>query len=349
MFPYWTLFIIAASGAALEGGARKYRQPLAAFLIALCAYIAVFVGTRDSIGADWSTYVGILLLAGNHSVLDAISIYEPGYMLVNLLSVRLGGGILGANLVLAAIFAIGLCRFARSLPRPLLAVAAAVPYLVIVVAMGYNRQAAAIGVLLFALPDIAKGKLWRFLLLVALAASFHKSAILLGPIAALSVHRGRAIRLVMAAFIFAILYFIFLHGNVDRYEAAYLERGMSSAGAILRLAMSAIAGVGWLLIEKRIPQNEYHRRFWRLIAFSSIALFALAPISPSTTALDRIGLYFMPIQFVFAGYLVERIKRQELRGAMALLVIAFYGVFLATWFATTSYVEAWVPYRSFIM
>lgn len=48
-------------------------------------------------------------------------------------------------------------RFARSQPDPWLAVLVAVPYLVIVVAMGYSRQAVAIGILLAGLGRLERG------------------------------------------------------------------------------------------------------------------------------------------------------------------------------------------------
>jgi hypothetical protein len=161
MLPYWTLFLIASSGAAIEGGARKFRLPLTIFLAGLCAYIVLFVGSRDNIGADWWSYMRVLYLATDLSSAEALATYEPGYMLINIISARMGGEMLGANLAIAAIFAIGLCRFCLTLPRPLLALAISIPYLVIVVAMGYNRQSAAIGILLFALPMIERGHLWR--------------------------------------------------------------------------------------------------------------------------------------------------------------------------------------------
>lgn len=323
---------------------------MAAFLGLLCVYIALFVGTRDSIGADWESYKKIMELAASQpSLVSALSLYGPGYMLMNIISIQLGGGIFLVNLVSAAIFTTGLWRFVRSLPRPLLAITVAIPYLVIVVAMDYARQAAAIGVLLFAFPTFAKGHHWRYQFLVVLAATFHMSAILLGPIGVLAIYRSRFLRIVMALLVAGSLYYVFLDGNLDRYQHLYLIRGTSSAGAILRLAMTAIAGIGWLVLEKRIPQAKHQARFWKLIAVASVALAVFLPFSPSSTALDRVGLYFMPIQMVFCSHFVARVRRPTQKSLAALIIVAFYGLFLATWFATTSYIEAWVPYRSFLL
>ena len=64
--------------------------------------------------------------------------------MLNWLSIQMDWGILGVNLIGGAIFAFGLVAFCRRQPRPWLALAVAIPYLVIVVAMGYSRQGIAL-------------------------------------------------------------------------------------------------------------------------------------------------------------------------------------------------------------
>jgi hypothetical protein len=318
-------------------------------LLLTCIFITAFVGTRQTIGADWQTYLRIFWMSEDLPTAEALAAYDPGYMLVSILSSWLSGGFLLSNIIFAAIFSFGLYQFAKFTPRPFLVTTAAVPYLVIVVAMGYNRQAAAIGVLLAALPLIRNGQIWRYLLMIALAAAFHKSAVIFGPIGALTVSQNRAIRIFLTALVVCLLYLIFIQGNTDRFEHLYLDRETSSGGAILRLGIGAIASVGWLIIEKRLPLTAYDHRFWRLIAFGSLFLFVLLPVFPSSTALDRLGVYFSPIQFLFAAHLVSRIRRPDMRGALTILVVAFYALFLATWFATTDYIDAWVPYQSYLI
>jgi hypothetical protein len=64
-------------------------------------------------------------------------------------------------------------------PRPWLALTLAFPYLVMVVAMGYTRQAVAIGVECLALLALERDRLLVFLGWIALAATFHKTALVL--------------------------------------------------------------------------------------------------------------------------------------------------------------------------
>ncbi len=60
------------------------------------------------------------------------------------------------------------------------------PYLVVVVAMGYSRQGVAIGLGFFALLALGERDTLKFVLFVALAAAFHKTAVVLVPIAFLA-------------------------------------------------------------------------------------------------------------------------------------------------------------------
>ena len=78
-------------------------------------------------------------------------------MLLNWFAGRNDLGIWFVNTVCGAIFSYGLIAFARSQPRPWLALVVAVPYLIIVVAMGYTRQAAAIGFAMLGLVQLSKG------------------------------------------------------------------------------------------------------------------------------------------------------------------------------------------------
>ena len=64
--------------------------------------------------------------------------------------------------------------FCLTQPRPWLALLIAVPYLVTVVAMGYTRQGVAIGIAMMGISALMGGGVFRFVLWVALAATFHK-------------------------------------------------------------------------------------------------------------------------------------------------------------------------------
>ncbi len=166
---------------------------------------------------------------------------DPGYIFLNWLVARWGFEVWLVNFLCAALFAWGLWAFALAQPRPWLAFVIAVPYLVIVVAMGYTRQGVAIGLAMHGLVALGgKNKSnVRFVLWVILAATFHKSAVLLIPIAALAQDRGRAWTISWVGGAAILAYFTLLESSVDALRSNYIDAQYDSGGALIRVAMNA--------------------------------------------------------------------------------------------------------------
>jgi hypothetical protein len=110
------------------------------FLTAAALPIALMIGLRFQVGADWFSYEGIYDYFRYADLNETLSIGDPGYSLLNWIGQRFGVGVWFVNLACGTIFTWGLFRFARQQPNPWLAIVVAIPYLVIVVAMGYTRQ-----------------------------------------------------------------------------------------------------------------------------------------------------------------------------------------------------------------
>ena len=98
---------------------------------------------------------------------------DPGYLIIQWVSEYFGWGIIGVNVICALIFSIGLSVFCRSLPRPLLALSVSIPYLVIVVAMGYTRQGVALGLAMIGLVALARNQNRWFVFWVILGVTMH--------------------------------------------------------------------------------------------------------------------------------------------------------------------------------
>ena len=171
MFPYWLLFGIIAIGAAIKRPVddRVVRHDpllLAAFFI-----VALLIGVRFHVGGDWSTYSRYYSFASIASFDQIIKLDDPGYQLLNWLVAQAGAGIWLVNVVCGTIFSWGLFRLVRLQPYPWLSLLIAVPYLIIVVAMGYSRQGVAIGVLMAGIAGLQRnGSILRYAIYVAVAA-----------------------------------------------------------------------------------------------------------------------------------------------------------------------------------
>ena len=195
---YWLFFLFPAT-LALVGKARdinvlsKYQSLNIGPLWWLVVFaLTMLIGLRYEVGGDWKNYIRLYneFLTIN-SLADLELSRDPGFQFINYLSKLMGFYVYGVNLICGFIFSIGLAVFCRSLPRPLLALAVAVPFLVVVVSMGYTRQATALGLAMIGLVSLVRGRKLSFVLWIILAITIHKSAILLLPISVLASTKDR--------------------------------------------------------------------------------------------------------------------------------------------------------------
>ena len=96
------------------------------------------------------------------------------------------------------------------------------------------------------LSALARDPFVRFALCIALAATFHKTATLLLPLAALSSTKSRLWTAVWIFAAFAVLYSTFLEKNVDRLIKNYVDAEYQSEGAAIRVAMNALPAIVFL-------------------------------------------------------------------------------------------------------
>ena len=347
MWPYWFLFVVPALLA------MKHLRPVANpgkrwgdWWRVVFVLLVLMIGLRHEVGGDWLTYVEHIRSASYETLLGAISQGDPAYSLLNWLAAQSGLGPYFVNTVCAAIFSWGLVVFCRAQPRPWLALVVAIPYLVTVVAMGYTRQGVAIGLAMLALVALSERKLLRFVLFVALAATFHKSAVILMPLAVLAGSRQRLWTAFWVGLASALFYVLLLQESVDALKSGYIDAQYQSQGAALRLAMNAVPAVLFLWLRRRfvMPQNE--RTFWTWMSLAALGFVALLVVSPSSTAVDRVALYWIPLQLFVLSRLPDVLGRRDSKNAFWVrAVVAYSAVVLFVWlfFAQTAF--AWLPYQ----
>jgi hypothetical protein len=164
------VFVTAPAGAQPPRGQRRRTPFRIVFALGAIATIAV-IGLRYKVGADWYNYQVMFNGIKTLSFASAIEIGDPAYQFLNWATYQLGVRIWLVNLVSAVIFGWGLYRLCSVQPSPWLAFAVAVPYMVIVVAMGYTRQSIALGVLMAGLARQSRGAgTLNFAIYVAAAA-----------------------------------------------------------------------------------------------------------------------------------------------------------------------------------
>ena len=344
MLPYWLLFGFCAIGAILSRprGEGSRRHPM---LWAAAAAITLMIGFRFEVGADWENYLRIFERLQYVSLETALQKSDPSYQLLNWWVADNGWRIWVVNLVCAGLFAWGLIRFCLSQPYPWIAMSVAVPYIVIVVAMGYTRQGAALGIIMAGLADyLRRESIMRLAAYIAFAATFHATAVLAFILVALTARRNRAVTLVGALAVSILFYNLFLASSVDRFYGVYMKTGYSSQGALIRVLMDASAGVLFLLVGRKLAFDEVEWRIWRNFALASIAALIALAISPSSTAVDRAAIYLLPIQIAVVNRLPLLAERNEF---FRILPVLLFAVVQFVWLSFAAHARLWLPYQVF--
>jgi len=346
---YWFLFLTPALWA-LKAAKPRYlpsrsaSQSLLWFLILVG--LTLVIGLRHEVGGDWGHYLLYVEAAQWLTLEEAIFERDPGYALLNWMGANWGGGIYLVNTICGLLFSLGLVAFCRQLPRPWLAVAIAMPYLVLAVAMGYSRQGVALGIAMWGLALLQRGQLWRFVFAIALAGLFHKSAVALIFIAAILRTKNKFLTKVAITGIGAGLYVLLLTEAVDALRVGYLDAEYQSSGAEVRVAMNALPGLIFLWFRKRFVLTPEQRQLWTYMAWASIGFVGLLFASPSSTAVDRVALYLIPVQLFVWSHFPDAIGRVGRKNPWALLIVlGFYACVLFVWlfFADNRY--SWIPYK----
>ena len=346
MAAYWLLFAFFAAGAIIAGSftAENLRRPGVIFAIG-AVVMTLLIGLRYNVGGDWQTYEFIYYRAGPLPFADALSIGDPAYQAVNWLAYNFDGDVWLVNSICAMFFVWGLFRFCRTQPYPWLALLVAVPYAVIVIAMGYTRQAVALGLIMAGIGDFLRGgSVVRFGIYVAAAALFHKTAIVAFPVVALATERNRLVNMliVLAGGIF--LYDLFLGDAMDNFVQNYISAAYSAQGAAIRIAMNMLAaGVLWLA-RRKLELTTVEWKVWRNFSFASVASLVFLIMSPSSAAVDRISLYIIPLQIAVLAR-APMIFKSRLFGTVMVAAYCFLVEFV--WLNFAQFSDAWVPYQFF--
>ncbi len=310
-------------------------------------FYALVIGLRYEVGGDWANYLRNFQMAIENYRYADWWWDDPGYRFFEWLGVRTGTGVVGVNLMSAIVFSFGLILFCRHLPRPWLALTVAVPYLVIILGMGYTRQGISLGCVMAGLVALGNGNVRKFVAWAILGALFHKSAVLVLPIAALAASKNRWWAAVWVGVVIVSSYVLLLEDSVETLTASYLEAQYQSEGAFIRLLMNLLPAFVLLFWRKRFALTLPQQRLWFWFSVGAIATFMLFYLSPSSTAVDRVGLYLLPLQLMVFAYLPEIIGRRNGRGNIFLVigVIAYYAVVEFTWLNFAANATYWIPYR----
>ena len=341
MLVFWAMFLVAARGVLVR---RRLPARHAKFTwLAVGCLFAVLIGFRHEVGGDWFNYLRHFESASSMTFFEAAAMSEPGHYVLNMWSAWLGGDIYLVNLVYAAILMWGTMVFCQRQPSPWLALMSAVPYMLIVVGMGYTRQSGALGLALVGLVALSEGRVRTFIICVAIGALFHKSAILLMPVAALAASRNRFLTGALVAAFFALLYYLLLLDTAESMWRNYVEEQMQSQGGLIRVVMNLVPALILVVFRRRLVPDEQERKLWLWIA--AFAFLCVPLVFLASTAVDRVALYFIPLQlFVFAR-LPTLAQTVRARTGLVVGIVLYYAVVQYVWLNYATHAQYWTPYQ----
>jgi len=351
MMIYWTIVILASIQALTDRGAspqsrstqRNNWQPM--WLVTFFVLTAL-IGLRHKVGADWTNYDIQIDYAIGQAPSYILEVGDPAYTALNWVGANIFGGIYLVNTICAAIFSLGLISFCRAQPYPWLALVVAAPYLIIAVGMGYTRQGVAVGLAMLALTSLTNGRTSRFFFWIGVAATFHKSAVILVPLAIFASTKDRFLKFFGVILVGGTLFGLLLVESIDDLSYMYIEQEYESTGAAIRVAMNALPAAIFLRLRRDFYITPDQRRFWTWFSMMALGFVGLLMISPSSTAVDRVALYWIPLQLFVLSRLPFALGRQGQRNDFVIFSIILYSwSILFVWLFFSEHSSAWMPYQ----
>jgi hypothetical protein len=143
-----------------------------------------------------------------------------------------------------------------------------------------------------------------------------------------------------------VLYYVFVEASIDRMVTNYEEQNYDSQGALVRVLMNIAPALIYLIMQRRFAFGEFDRVLWRNFSYAALASFILLFLVQSSTAVDRLALYLVPLQVaVLARFPSVLSKRLVPSGPAMLSVIAYAAAVQFVWLNYATHSDLWLPYR----
>jgi hypothetical protein len=348
---YWFILALPALFSLSPIRASRNLKTIAFWLFGI--FLVFLIGWRHEIGGDWFRYLDTAYGIQKGGDFDFSSFYtgDYAYRLVHWISVNHLNGIYATNLICAIFFVAGLIRFSRAMSIPWMALFVSIQFLVIVVSMGYTRQAAALGFLLWGLVDLINGKNIRFYVLIFVGSLFHFTSLIMLPIGlmySLKNNNTQIVFLLLATSLSGFLVYILFLDSIDHMVYHYLTiKFHHSDGAIVRVFMNFFAAVLFFIFYKKYKEIFNDGKLW--VIFSIVSIVLLPITFQYSTFIDRIAIYFLPIQLVVFSRIPVLIGSPYNRTIFILGAILIYFSALFVWLNFGNFSSYWTPYQNILM
>ncbi len=342
MFIYIFMYLIASFSAISISGRQTIRSSTIVWTVT-GIFLTIIIGWRHHVGGDWNNYLRRFNAISDFSFSQTMEQSDVGYQFLVYWMNAWGFEIYAVNFLSAILFVTGLIVFLRRELNPWLGLTVAIPYLIIVVSMGYTRQGVAVGLVMWALASLNRRKFLQFLFFILLAVSFHKSAILMIAFGIFSHGKGKLLKFLAVLVAGIGIWLSFVETDSSALWKNYVEAEMQSQGALIRVVLNAIPAILLLLYRKQWKRYFNDYTLWFMVAWASLA--SLIAVNFASTAVDRMALYFIPIQIVVYARLPFLAKNTLSPKVTSTLIVVFYAFILLVWLNFAVNARYWVPYH----
>lgn len=299
----------------------------------ILVFIFVFVAFRFDVGCDWGGYEIHYERSSDLNLSEVFSRREVSFWLLLVILNGLNLPYPYLNVVSAGLFFFGIYYLAQRQPDPLAFLVLSFPVLVMGIPMSATRQALASGILCFAFVAFNDRKLVKYLLLVAVATTFHASTIVffvLAPFIVFGVGNRRFITAASVAVV-SILYIVSM-GIFDPYTELYIGTHHDAAGGPVRVAAVATTGLAFLVFLRRRWAVLFPQDYNLIVLGSALMVLNLGFVFISSVIGDRFGYYLSLIQLIIMCKAYTMFRPDEYgRNILFLIPYLMGGAMLLGW------------------
>ena len=352
MTAYILIYLFCSLGFVFEKINKRYSDFL---FILIFIYLLILVGLKFEVGGDWINYLNI------HSDINQ-KIFDP-YINENydiffktepivLLLYIISPNIFIFNFICAFVFLIGLFLFVSKFQDRFLALAVSIPFLITLVALGYQKQSVAIGLMMIVYYLYLNNEYKLFIIFCFITIFSHYSAfflILFIFYDLLIVKKFNiSFALIFLIFFFVITFILFSYDYVFRIlmnNYIYEQNRPDSHGLIPRLTIQFLSIFLYFISFKFWKKNILLNR---IIIFNIFLSFIVLPfVTLYSTSIDRMLFYFMLIQRMILGnYREILVLKKYILYRFSIFI--FYLFITLLWFNFSYFAAYWVPYNNIL-
>lgn len=330
MWPYYVMLLIIFLCIFREDAQSSEKGKKKIFLVALLPVFVLIAFKSSQMGNDTGSYLETYGIVSSERIFGTIDSdfgydrIELGYKYFILFLSGIFPNPQVLSIATSLIVCIALYKFiSRNATNRSLALFFFVTLGFFQFAMSGIRQTIAISIFLLGFKFVQEKKLFKFILIVLLAMSFHKSAIVFAPIylvANMNVSRNKARLIYILLFVLYFLTDKLLLGAADVLQYEY---GVESTGnGYIFFSIVVLITILATIHKDELVEQNPNNSVMVNISYISLATWVMRLVSRT---MERVSLYFMPFTYVaLEEFLVTRSGSNKTTYILIAVVLSSY-------------------------